>query len=79
MSIKNYICHINLAENGSCKYDSKCKWEHVNRPYSWKIMTCLSGAPDNKSSIANRILKADECEKIEKAYSDPNNRIIQLE
>lgn len=77
MDLKNYICYINLDKLGSCS--SKCKHEHVNRPYVWKIMQLISGNCDPASSIANRIIKNDETEQIEIAFCDTSNSYIQIE
>ena len=79
MDSKNYICYINLDKVGSCPFNAKCKHEHINRPYVWKIMKLIAGNCDQKSSIANRLIKNDESEKIEKDFCDPNNKLIQIE
>lgn len=76
---KYFICHVNLAQPGQCKYESRCRGEHVNRGYVWKILKQISGNISSPNeSIANRNLKNDECEQIEKAYSCPTTFSIQL-
>lgn len=71
---------MNLAKVGECKYWPKCKYEHINLPYVWRVFKLVSGdLKDPKNSIANRILKSDTSEIIERAFSDPSNTVINIE
>lgn len=79
MNSKKYICHVNLAKAGDCKYWSRCKYEHINLPYIWRTLKSISSQLDMKNSIANRLLPGDISESIEIAYSNPSNKFIQLE
>ena len=66
-----YICYINLASAGKCTYGSSCKYEHTSMLYVWKIANFTKKAGSKSSLISNKTFSNSDCEKLEKAFSNP--------